>query len=388
MSALRGNPTVLRFRVKGELPADLRKKFVKHMRVRAFEPINPEGEVELSVGWCSPLNDEDLDLGPEKVFFGERVYLSLRQDRLKPSAAALKRVLALRVAEHERVSGTAVGWRERRLLKHTVKRELRQRLVPQTRTAQAVWDLSSHKGGVGRLYLFAASKWAVDALFELFVKTFGLELQGEEANTWLHDEVPAATIEALRPAAFAGGIEAAEGSGERCVGREFLAWLLYHAGDADGALDDFAIAFGEKVTFQSLTGPVTDVVLKGDAPAGSDDARVALAGGLSPREAEIVVTWKGDTFSLVLTERFALKRVRLPVRLAPVESDEVKADRADDVLGDRMQLLEALDSLLWRAFKHFLDLRTSSLWAEQVLPDIKTWLEWSAISQAHEALAR
>jgi DNA recombination-dependent growth factor C len=388
MSALRGNPTVLRFRVKGELPAtELRTKFVKHVRARVFIPIDPEGEEELSVGWCSPLNDEDLDLGPEKVFFGERVYLAIRQDRLKPSAAALKRVFALRLAEQERETGTALGRRERNVLKHAVARELRQRLVPQTRTAQAVWDLSAHKGGVGRLYLFAASKWAVEALLELFVKTFGLELESEGAVTWVRDEVSSDAIDRLRPALFAAGTEGPEpdrGRVEYCLGREFLCWLIFHSGDADGLIEDFGIAFGEKVTFQSIAGPVTDVVLKGDAPAGSDDARVALAGGLSPREAELVVTSGDDSFALVLTEGFALKRVRLPVKLAPVEGDEVKADRADDVLADRMGLLERLDSLIWRAFRHFLALRTSELWTEQTLPDVRSWLEWGAVDGASE----
>jgi hypothetical protein len=111
---------------------------------------------------------------------------------------------------------------------------------------------------------------------------------------------------------------------------------------------------------RSIAGAVSEAVLKGDAPAGSADARVALAEGLSPREAELLVHVGKNVFRLLLeADTFGVKRAKLPDTLQPV---------------DRMGLLEQLDDALRRAFLHFLQLRTSPAWEAQTLPAMATWL--------------
>ena len=64
--------------VRGELPEDFRDTFIEHIRLRAFEPLSPDEDIEERMGWCvvaSPLN---VELGHENVFFNSYLNLGLR----------------------------------------------------------------------------------------------------------------------------------------------------------------------------------------------------------------------------------------------------------------------------------------------------------------------
>jgi hypothetical protein len=160
------------------------------------------------------------------------------------------------------------------------------------------------------------------------------------------------------------------------VAREFLTWLVYHAevdGGAfsgEGDLPDFAIQFGGRLTLRAIDGAVTDMVLKGPAPAVSADLRYALAGGLAVKEAELTLLLAGDeerAYSLALSaEYFDLKRVRLPALLT--EEDD---DRGDE----RLALLSQLDAALEVAFRQFVALRVEPTWAREVVPALRRWLD-------------
>jgi hypothetical protein len=162
------------------------------------------------------------------------------------------------------------------------------------------------------------------------------------------------------------------------VGREFLTWLAYHA-DVEGGLfeadekadvPEFTIHFGGRVGLQALSGVVRDVVLKGSAPASSPDLRYALAGGLSVKEAELLVTEVGadperSWRATVEARTMDLRGVKLPALLA--EEDEARLD-------ERLHLLRRLDRLLEAAFGHFLTLRAQPAWRRRVVPALREWL--------------
>jgi hypothetical protein len=164
----------------------------------------------------------------------------------------------------------------------------------------------------------------------------------------------------------------------RFLGREFLTWLVYHveenggafAGDAvgdDGG--DFTIGFGERLKCQSLGSEISEAVFKGGSPGDALDTRYAIAGGLSVREAELVLVRGEKTFSFALTsDSFDLRRVNLPDLIN--DSD----DHAEDMAAERLTLLDELDACLRSAFAHFLGLRLSSGWSKKHIPALREWL--------------
>ena len=176
----------------------------------------------------------------------------------------------------------------------------------------------------------------------------------------------------------------------RFLGREFLTWLVFHVDQGGGTFGKgemaFAVGFGEKLLLRSVGTEVGEARLKGGAPADSLDVRFAVAGGLSVREADLVLVRGDRTFELTLSaDAFDLRSVKLPEAVARGRSggdgdgdggrgrgrggseDELAAE-------DRLALLDELDACLAVAFAHFLDLRMRKAWEKETVPALAEWL--------------
>ena len=191
----------------------------------------------------------------------------------------------------------------------------------------------------------------------------------KSAEPTLAEEIAASGETAVDEAAAA---ERADREDFQYLGREFLTWLVYHADSEGGAfpgandVSDFTIGFGGRLTLRTPGGMVTDVTMKGPAPSLSADLRYALAGGLSVKEADLLLSQDERKFSFGLnSEQFDLKRVKLPELLT--EEDD---DRADE----RLALLSDLDAALRVSFAHFLGLRAKPGWKRTIVPLIRAWL--------------
>src|SRR5262245_42571760 len=121
MGALHGSITVRRYRVTGDLPRDVRSRFLKSLRAHAHAPIDPASDEQQSLGWVSSLDPEDPDLDLNKVLFGDRLVVSLRVDTLKPPQSEVRRQLTARARELEAETGNRPGRREMRVLKLTIE---------------------------------------------------------------------------------------------------------------------------------------------------------------------------------------------------------------------------------------------------------------------------
>lgn len=166
MGALKGNVTVRRYVVRGEIPRD-RARLVKGIRAHALIPIDPASTVEKTHGWAMAEDPDVTDLSSEKIFFGNAAVLALRTDTLRPPSAVVKRL----VAEKLRALGRKAGRREKQAAKEEVTRSLRSRAFPTTRAYDLVWQIDE-----GRAFFWSHAKGANDVLTELFAKSFGLEL--------------------------------------------------------------------------------------------------------------------------------------------------------------------------------------------------------------------
>src|SRR5204862_5392986 len=126
-----------------------------------------------SAGWVSPLDPDDADLQLGRLMFGDRLVVSLRVDTLKAPQPEVKRQVTQRARAMEAETGNAIGRRELRLLKATIERELRARILPRVRVTDLAWDLGAHAlKGHGRLYLWSTSKGTNEVFLDLFAKTF------------------------------------------------------------------------------------------------------------------------------------------------------------------------------------------------------------------------
>ena len=167
------------------------------------------------------------------------------------------------------------------------------------------------------------------------------------------------------------------------LGREFLTWLVFHVETAEGKFagatseENFSISFGARATLRSLAAAVGELKVSGETPVDSTDVRFAIAGGLTPREASMTVVRGRATWGLTLTDGFDLKNVKLPdsgVEGAGRDAGEDALASAEPRLLDRLGRLEELDSMIERAFGHFLSLRRSDAWALETVPSMRDWL--------------
>jgi DNA recombination-dependent growth factor C len=188
MGAFRGSIGVRRYRTTGELPRDLRAKFMRGLRAHVFAPIDPDSDVERSIGWVSCEDYEDVDLAPEKVFHGERLLIALRVDTLKPPSSEVNREITRRTREKDKDKPLSKG--EKRALKADVIRKLRKRTFVKSRCTDLVWTPAG-EGDVGRLYFFAQAKASNDLLIAQFAKTFAMAIEPEGPAAWVPEGLPA-----------------------------------------------------------------------------------------------------------------------------------------------------------------------------------------------------
>src|SRR3954451_12607158 len=132
MGALKGSIAVRRYAVLDPLPGgDVRQKFTRGVKAHVCQPVDPKGDVDRSIGWVSILDNGDLEIRQDKLFFvapgGEQLRVTLRIETLRPPAAEVRRRLASRAAEMEAAEGRPLTRREKSVLKTEIIRTLKLR---------------------------------------------------------------------------------------------------------------------------------------------------------------------------------------------------------------------------------------------------------------------
>ena len=125
------------------------------------------------MGWCDWRNllicPPDADWVSQERF----AIFSLRMDTRKVPAALLKAHVDLKLQSLQKEKDLAfIGKEARTSLQDEVKADLLRKVLPTPRISEVAWDL---KGGM--LWTTASSSKTQSALIELFIKSFGCELQ-------------------------------------------------------------------------------------------------------------------------------------------------------------------------------------------------------------------
>jgi DNA recombination-dependent growth factor C len=179
MPALKGSLTYSRFFVEGELPDDFRQRFMRAIRLRAMQPLQPEEDAAERSGWCAIGEPFELELNYDSVFYNSYINLGLRTDRwVIPGPLLRAKCKEAEAAYLQKKGRERLGKREKAELKELVTRKLRKQFVPATRAIDVSWALDE-----GLVRFFSQSARPAAAMSELFTKTFGLKLVPEAPYT-------------------------------------------------------------------------------------------------------------------------------------------------------------------------------------------------------------
>ncbi len=154
----------------------------------------------------------------------------------------------------------------------------------------------------------------------------------------------------------------------RFLGREFCAWLIYHAEAEDGVFGrgtaSFSIKPAGRITLLAY-GEVAEVRISGPGAAASAEARFVLGRGAQVRALELLVTKNERQWTLELeADTLDVSRGKLPAVLSEADDDQEE---------ERLYLMDELDGIVREAFTEWLSLRVSSRWPKEVAA-IGAWI--------------
>ncbi len=170
MSLLQGNLSLRRFLVLGPVPTEA--DLLEGLRQDRFRPFE-DGSEEERMGWCDWRNA--LITPPEDTWVTQERFaiFGLRIDTRRVPTLLLKAHVDLRIQTLMKEKDLAhVGKEARISVAEDVKAELLQKVLPTPKVVEVAWDL---KGGV--LWTTASSSKTQSALIQIFMKSFGCELQ-------------------------------------------------------------------------------------------------------------------------------------------------------------------------------------------------------------------
>ncbi len=406
MSARRGSLTLSRLFVRGKPPTDVRKPFLAAIRLRAFQPLDPDGEASESSGWCVLDRPFDLEFEPDKVFEDRFVLLGFRTDRFRVPPAMVRAQLADEEARLlSRLNRDRLSRNERLELKDKIVLRLRKKLAPATRSTDVVWDLDA-----GVVLFFSHSRRGIADFSAHFERTFKLEL--EEDSPYLaavRAGLPRALLRELdrvEPSRILAPAkveprhardedrapeddeqpdEAGEASDEgedeeqdealqriettRFLGPEFLLWIWTRGelstASVQVAGEDVDVWLDRQIAFESPIDRNERVSVRGMAPADGEEAREAVRAGKLPVLSQIVLRGTSREFVCGLNApRFGISGAKVPVVL--------KEDPGEAFV-DRMALCEELFQVLDGLYRVFLEARLSEVWSSGWTPAIAAW---------------
>jgi DNA recombination-dependent growth factor C len=170
MSLLQGTLSLRRFLVLGPVPSE--EDLAEGLRQDCFRPFE-DGLEEERMGWCDWRNLLISPPDPDWVVQERFAVFALRLDSRKVPAALLKAQVDLRLLTLQKEKDLAFVGKEARIsLADEVKAELLLKVLPTPKVSEVAWDL---KGGM--LWTTASSVKTQSALIQLFIKSFGCELQ-------------------------------------------------------------------------------------------------------------------------------------------------------------------------------------------------------------------
>lgn len=157
MPIRRGSVNLARFRLSGELPKDVKRWLQRGLEKAAFEPIDVKGDDERTAGFVELEAPERTEFSAGALFHGMHALFAWRVDSLKVKTSAVRAGLLQWSQAFEQKNGRAPGRRERAEQKDTLRKALRAKQDPVTKTFEVSLDLTSLD-----VFIWATSRTVVD----------------------------------------------------------------------------------------------------------------------------------------------------------------------------------------------------------------------------------
>jgi recombination associated protein RdgC len=182
--------SLARFRVEGSIPKDQRRWLTGALKAGAFEEIDAKGEEERAAGFCELENANRTDFAPGDVFFGTNALFAWRVDKLRVPGMAVRAEMLKWSQAFEQKNARAPGRREKAEQKEVVRRVLRAKQEPVTKTFDISLDLASKE-----LFVWATSRTVVEEVQAVLESKLNVKLIARVPAAFM----PAATLDALTP---------------------------------------------------------------------------------------------------------------------------------------------------------------------------------------------
>lgn len=190
MPIRRGAVNLARFRLDGELPKDVKRWLQRGLAKGAFEPIDPKSDDERAAGFVELEQTNQTEFAPGALFHGMHALFAWRVDKLKVPTNALRASLLQWSQAFEQKNGRPAGRRERAEQKDTLKKALRAKQDPVSKTFEVSVDLSSND-----VFVWATSRTVVDEAQASLESCLEVKLVPRVPAAFL----PAGALDALSP---------------------------------------------------------------------------------------------------------------------------------------------------------------------------------------------
>jgi recombination associated protein RdgC len=142
MGLLGGSVSTTKFFVRGELKKNFTDALLKAVRLRAFQELSPDEDLEERAGWCVAGKPLDTELAHDKIYGQSMVYFALRIDRWRIPKPLFKAHFDEAAAALSAKTGREkLSKREKEDIKLRINRKLKKRLIPAMRHYDLCWDL-------------------------------------------------------------------------------------------------------------------------------------------------------------------------------------------------------------------------------------------------------
>jgi len=192
MGALNGRMSPLGFRALGSVE-DWDKALGQIVRYR-FQPVDLDAGKEQSFGWVQLTDPFETSFTKSSIFFGEHlVGLTFRMDGIQIPAGQFRLHLTKRIRDlkTER-KGEEISKREQARLKDDLRADWIRKVIPTIKLYEVVFHSATN-----RVWFFGKSKSVVDTFLQVFLDTFGVNLQLDSAYTAALQQLGPAVAEKL-----------------------------------------------------------------------------------------------------------------------------------------------------------------------------------------------
>jgi len=184
MGALQGGLTYRQYRVKEKLPTTWQAKVQKGLVSNVAKPLDPEGEFDRVVGWCSAQFILDTDMSLDLCLQDPYLVVALRVETIKIPGGLLKVHCESEERKVKReLKKEALSRYERAEIREQVEARLRKRVLPTMKSFEVLWNTET-----GVVRFFTTNKTLNEELMDLFEDSFNLTLIPDYAYTIAQSE--------------------------------------------------------------------------------------------------------------------------------------------------------------------------------------------------------